>query len=429
MKKIIVTGTLALFFVSAHAFDLKNLCSTLDIHVHNNGQWISQLNQYATISNAKALMTKVTKNNMPLFDSYPLLQTLPHVTLCNLPTSIQQLNKLGAHLNTQNLWIKRDDVTGILYGGNKPRKLEFELGNALKQGADAIITFGCAGSNHAVACSEYARMLGLKPICMLKPQKNSHTVRKNLLLHQTIGTELHYYPDNETRKVGTVSHWLDIYNQMGKFAYIIPTGGSTPLGTVGFVNAAFELKKQIDNGVMPAPDYIYLPCGSAATTAGLLLGCTAVGLTTKIVAVAIEPEDKPNQLLDSVVKLFHEANELLHETDPSFMVFECPMQNLEIKTQYAGPNYAEFTPECMEAYHLLKEHENILIDGTYTGKALAALIADAQANKTNESVVLFWNTYCGLDVSHRIAHADYKKLPKCFHAYFEEPVQKLDTTL
>lgn len=415
-------------FSLPNSIPMKNICRELTIDITHTTPWIACLNQYATTYNAHSLLKDTPKPSRPLFEQYPLLHSLPHINLCNLPTPVEKLETLGTAVNAPHLWIKRDDLSGILYGGNKPRKLEFELAKAVEIGASTIITFGCAGSNHAVACSEYARMLGLKPICMLKPQENSHTVRKNLSLHQVIGTELHYYPDTNLRELGTIALWLDEYNNTGKFPYIIPTGGSTPLGTLGFVNAAFELKQQIDTGQLPMPDYIYVPCGSLATTVGLLLGCKAAHIPVIIVAVAIEPTENQDAFKEVIIKLFRETNELLHTTDASFPLLEFPMERLEINHNFCGPAYAEFTAEGMQAYHLLKTKEDIVIDGTYTAKALAALLADINTGKNNNQVILFWNTYCGLDMDTRLIQSDYRNLPHCFHPYFEESVQQLDTT-
>ena len=391
----------------------------------NNIDWIEQFNsEIAHIQHETKKQLESNCSRLPLHKKFPALE-IPHISLCTLPTPVQQLEQLGPIIGA-NLFFKRDDMTGgNFYGGNKPRKLEFELARALYNGATHIITFGCAGSNHAVATSEYSRKLGLKPICMLKPQANSTVVRKNLLLHLDNNAELHYAPDNDVRRMATFSTWLDLVNN-GNHPYIIPTGGSTPLGTLAFVNAAFELKEQIDAGLLPEPDYIYVACGSTATTAGLLLGCKAAGLKCKIIAIAVEPEEEPNEFSKNVTKLFHETNHLLHSHDSNFPLFEINSEDLEINLNFAGSEYAVFTLECIEARELLKRTEGITIDGTYTAKAFAGLLADIKTNKRENKTVLFWNTYCGTEFTDRLANLDYKKLPACFHRYFEEEVQELD---
>lgn len=422
---LLLTGFVCLNLYSDLPLPIKILAGN-NFAMKHNPDWIEQLNQ--SIYQENLDITKMLENScltLPLAKQFPAFR-IPHISLCKLPTPVQKLEQLSKEFST-NIVIKRDDMTGgQLYGGNKPRKLEFELARALSRNATCIITFGCAGSNHAVATSEFASYLGLRPICMLKPQANSHVVQKNLLLHLASGTQLHYAPNNDVRKITTFSTWLDLVNN-GEFPYIIPTGGSTPLGTLGFVNAAFELKEQIDAGLLPMPDYVYVACGSCATTVGLLLGFKALNLPIKVIAVAVEPEEALLEFENNISKLFKATNALLNTiTDNTFPIMELKPEDLEINLNFTGPEYAVFTPECIAARELLREKENIIIDGTYTAKAFAALLDDIKSKKTENKTVLFWNTYCGLNFSTRLANCDYKKLPACFHPYFEEDVQELD---
>ena len=129
---------------------------------------------------------------IPLFEQYPLLQEkLPYISLGEFPTPIQRLDQLGAKLKIGQLYIKRDDLSGKIQGGNKIRKLEFILGSALRSGAKEVITFGGAGSNHALATAIYAQQVGLKSISMLMPQPNANYVRRNLAMSHYYGAELH----------------------------------------------------------------------------------------------------------------------------------------------------------------------------------------------------------------------------------------------
>ena len=129
---------------------------------------------------------------IPLFERYPLLRDkLPHVLLGEFPTPVQKLERLGVDLGVNHLYIKRDDLSGKVYGGNKPRKLEFLLGNALRSNVKEVMAFGGAGSNHALATAIYAQQVGLKSISMLMPQPNAQYVRRNLLMSHYCGAELH----------------------------------------------------------------------------------------------------------------------------------------------------------------------------------------------------------------------------------------------
>ncbi len=414
-------------------FEEKALLSKLNVAISSSDAWISELNSIGTLSQPKSSSALTIGRTIPLFDEYPnLKKNLPYISLGTLPTPVQKLEKLGKALGITQFYIKRDDFTGAYeeskycYGGNKVRKLEFLLAEALAHGAKKVITFGCAGSNHAVATAIYAKRLGLDCICLLKPQARSHAVRNNLLMHKFANSELHYYPDNNFRKLGAISIWWDHKQHSGIAPYIIPTGGSTSLGALGFVNAAFELKKQIMNGELQEPDKIFVPCGSLATSVGLMVGCKLARLKSKVVAVTVEPEETADEFKDGIMRLFSETSKLLHMLDSSIPLMELAHDDLHIITAFCGSDYAVFTQEGQEARSVLKDSENILLDGTYTAKAFAGTLDYIKKNNQRKEVLLFWNTYCGLDFSKELSGLSYTSLGRCFHSYFEEDVQLLD---
>ena len=365
----------------------------------------------------------------PLFENYPKIKNnLAYVSFCDLPTPAYKLENLGKYLGYENIYIKRDDLSGLrllngdhLFGGNKPRKLEFLLGDAQKQNAKTIVTYGCVGSYHALATAVYANYLGLQSILMLKRQPNSNAVRHNLLLDKYYNAQFLFYPNNQVR-----NNDLQKLLLQDKQAYFFPTGGSVPLGAIGYVNAIFELKKQINVGILPEPDLIYLPINSCGTTAGLLLGIKAAKLKTKIIAVAVEPAEVKDQFEIETKKLFNETNQLLHSLDESFGLFEFPQEKLVVNKNFWGVEYGLFTKEAIEAKKLFKKVEGITLDGTYTAKAMAALIEDVQSGKIKNEIIVFWNTYCGIDYSDLTKTVDYKEFPQEFHKYFQEDVQELD---
>lgn len=221
----------------------------------------------------------------------------------------------------------------------------------------------------------------------------------------------------------TLCAWLDHNNTYGDFPYIIPTGGSNPRGALGFVNAAFELQTQIKQGLLPEPDYIYIACGSMATTVGLMIGCKLAGLRTEIIPVAIEPVSLKD-FSPAFKTLYAQTSELLHSADPSIPLLLLGDQDLLLDVEQCRADYAVFTEEGVAAVRLVNRLETIKLEGTYTGKALAALISDAPNLK--DKTVLFWDTYCGLDFSAQTSAASYKQLPTYFHSYFEQDVQDLD---
>jgi D-cysteine desulfhydrase len=369
---------------------------------------------------------------IPLFEQYPLLgEKLAYVPLGEFPTPVQKLERLGAELGISQLYIKRDDLSGKVYGGNKPRKLEFILGNALRSKAKEVMTFGGAGSNHALATAIYARQVGLKSISMLMPQPNARYVRHNLLMNHYCGAELHLCgagfesARNMPLVYATTTYQLLRHRlKKGRTPYFISPGGSSPIGDTGIVNAALELRKQITSGEMPEPEYIYVACGTMGTAAGLILGLRAAKLSGRVVSVAVNSEKFANTR--AMIKFTDKRNSLLCSLDASFPRFEFSETDVDIRHDYFGKRYALFTDEGMKAVSLMRECEGIKLDGTYTGKALAALKHDAKSGSLRGKAVLFWNTLNSKDFSDAISDLDYHDLPRCFHRYFEEEVQPLD---
>lgn len=372
---------------------------------------------------------------IPLFEQYPLLgERLPYIPLGEFPTPVQKLERLGAELDIGQLYIKRDDLSGKLYGGNKTRKLEFILGNALRYGAREIIVFGGAGSNHALATAIYARQVGLQSISMLIPQPNARYVRRNLLMIHYCGAELHSYGTGLESAINmplvylaTMYRFLRCRLKNRRFPHMIPPGGSSPIGVAGYINAAFELRKQIDNGEMPEPDYVYVACGTMGTAAGLILGLRAAKLDSRVISVRVTSERFVNA--GRMIQLIDKAASLLHSQDASFPRFEFSAADIDIRNDYSGKRYALFTNEGMEAVSLMKECEGIKLDGTYTGKTLAALIDDAKSGSLRGKTILFWNTLNSRGFPDEISSIDYHSLPRSFHRYFAAEVQPLDRDL
>jgi 1-aminocyclopropane-1-carboxylate deaminase/D-cysteine desulfhydrase-like pyridoxal-dependent ACC family enzyme len=369
---------------------------------------------------------------IPLFEQYPQLrEKLAHAPLGGFPTAVQKLERLGAELGISQLYMKRDDLSGKLYGGNKPRKLEFILGNVLRSNAREVMTFGGAGSNHALATAIYARQVGLKSISMLMPQPNARYVRRNLLMSQYCGAELHMCGTGLESAINMpLVYAAGTYQLLrhrlkkGGLPYFIPPGGSSLLGAVGFVNAALELGGQVASGEMPEPEYIYIACGTMGTAAGLTLGLRAAKLGSRVVSVRICGEKFVNT--GAMIGLISKTNSLLCSLDASFPKFEFSEADVDIRHDHAGQRYALFTDDGMEAVSLMRECEGIKLDGTYTGKTLAALRHDAKSGNLRGKAVLFWNTLNSRDFSDNISGLDYHDLPRPFHRYFEEEVQPLD---
>lgn len=362
-----------------------------------------------------------------LFNAYPSLrEKLSRVELCDLPTPITKLEIFGEKIGHQNCFMKRDDLTGKkvngirLYGGNKVRKLEFLFGDALAKNAKTIVTFGAAGSNHARATAEHAKQSGLECVLMLTDQFNSEIVQKNLLADYASGARVLFYPNSELRASA-----CELMVKNDPLVYQIPVGGSNKIGVIGFVNAAFELQKQIKEGVVSEPDYIYVTVGSCGTVSGLLLGLSLCCSKIKVIGVPVVPH-RDKAVYQRVCKLFFETNSLLREADNSIPLCDFPHDNFIIHTECCGSKYGLWSQENIFAVEVLKKLEGIMLEGTYSAKIVNAFLHDFSLGKvTEKDTVILWNTYCGIETYQETKEVSYTELPIDFHKYFTEDTQPL----
>lgn len=363
---------------------------------------------------------------IPLFEKYPTLKkSIPYVSLGEFPTPIEHLSQLGREIGADHLYLKHDGLSGSIYGGNKIRKLEFILADALQKRAKQVLTFGFAGSNHALATAVYAHKMKLKCVSMLLSQPNAQYVRRNLLYSHACGAELHHYKNEMTMYMPTLLKLFGRFLKHGRFPYIVLPGGSSPIGAIGYVNAGFELREQIDRGLMPEPDQVFVPLGTMGTAVGLTIGFRAAGLKTHVVSVRVVDNKFGN--IGKFVQLFRKTLALIHSLDPSFPHMKIADDEVDIIHDFFGEQYAGFSEQGMAAVNLAAKSEGIRLDGTYTGKAMAALIDRVKNHSLRNEVILFWNTYNAKDFSNTIKGVDYHLLPGRFHRYFEEDVQPLDS--
>lgn len=365
------------------------------------------------------------QETLPILRDYPKLKAeIPYVSLATLPTPVERLQEIGDTIGLGRLYIKRDDLSGAVYGSNKVRKLEFLFGEILRTKAKEVITFGFAGSNHALATAIYARQLGLKSASLLLPQANAHYVRRNLLAGHFYNARLCSYRNIPLLCLGIVGQFCRGTLVDGAFPRFIPAGGSSPLGIVAYVNAALELRDQIAEGVLPEPELIYVPLGSMGTSAGLILGLKAAGLKTRVIPVRVIEERmaSPKKML----QLIRKTVTLLRSHDPTFPNINISKDDLLIRNDCMGEGYAHFTQEGMVAAQLVGRTTGIPLNGTYSAKAFAALMNDAESRSLADQTVLYWNTYNSRDLTKATTGIDYRRLPKAFHRYFEEDVQPLD---
>ncbi|MFN2376408.1 MAG: 1-aminocyclopropane-1-carboxylate deaminase/D-cysteine desulfhydrase [Candidatus Binatia bacterium] len=354
----------------------------------------------------------------PLFEHYPGLRPgLPLVRLAELPTPVRRLSKIEARTYVAELWLKDDGPSSPFYGGNKVRKLELLLAAARAAQARTVMTFGYAGSNHATATAVHASRLGMRSLSMLLPQLNAAYLRNNLLVSAAVGAEVREYSSKLALYLGSAWTLWQLKRREGKSPFVVPPGGSSPLGTVGFVNAAFELADQIEEGLLPLPKRIYVAAGSLGTAVGLGIGLAALRLDSKIVAVRVV--DSKYVSASKAKSLWTKTVALLKKADPSFPDVGHAVERLEIRDEFFGGCYARPTAESTEARRLASRLEGLDLDVTYTSKALACVLADAREGKTKGGPVLFWNTCNSSDLTDLAAEAQPVDLPRRLQRYFE----------
>ena len=341
--------------------------------------------------------------------------------LGDFPTPVQRLKNLERELRTDTaIWIKRDDLSDELYGGNKVSKPEFTFGDAMSRGKRSVVTTGGIGSNHALATAIYGSHLGFKVLLPLFDQSLTAHVRENLLLDYFFSAELVYgggYVNTALKGFKKMWEWR---RRDGYFPYFIPPGASNEIGTVGFVNAMFELKEQIDRDELPRPDLIFVTLGSCGTMAGLLLGSYLSGLNIKIIGVRVVDRIVSNGWV--MRKKALKTWKYLRTFDPNIpLPDESNLINFEIIHDFFGGEYGRYIPEGMKLREILLRTEGIMLDGTYTSKTFAGLVDYISKNRVEN--VLFWHTYNNRrkfdDILQKV---DWHDLPEEFHKFFDGTV-------
>lgn len=302
------------------------------------------------------------------------------VELATLPTPLERMSRLGERLGIERLFIKRDDLTGLAFGGNKARKLEYLGAAALRSGCDTLVTGGGIQSNHARTTAAAAARLGLDCHLLLDGVAPGHKTA-NLLLDHLFGATLHFtgsphdYGELET-EIDRVGAELA---RSGQRPYVIPVGGASPPGVVAYVEAARELLEQLEELGSGPPDTIVVAVGSGGTYAGLLAGLA--GSTTVLgIDVGTRPE------LETVVsRMAVDAAATSGRRDAIGAV--------RIDREFFGDGYGELTPSGLEAIRLTAGLEGIAVDPVYTAKAMAGLIGRvADHSIDGAGTIVFWHT-------------------------------------
>ena len=286
------------------------------------------------------------------------MKLLDKVSLGIFPTPVHKLENISRLLGTQ-VYVKRDDMTGIGLGGNKVRKLEYLLAEAKKQGAQVVFTTGGAQSNHAMLTAAACRKMGLEPVLILK-KRGVMGKRGNLLLEDLMGVDVRFM---DTSSYDDIYAEMDrVGKEMGRPYYKIPCGGSNALGTLGYVDCVRELR---DQGM--AFDHIICAEGSGGTMAGLALGAKLHMPGARVTGMMVDTDP----FAQITLRLMQEAAQLL-EADVTISAGDFDMRDM------CGPSYAIPSQEGNAAVRLMAQKEGIFLDPVYTGKAFAGLVAMAK---------------------------------------------------
>ncbi len=311
----------------------------------------------------------------------------PRFRLATLPTPLHEAPRLrealGGAARCPRILIKRDDLTGLALGGNKARKLEFLVADALGAGATRLITAGAVQSNHARMTAAAARLAGLEVSLVLTTQVEQPAPQGNLLLDRLLGADLHFVPSgtDEDAAMEAVAEGL---HARAERPYVIPVGGSNAIGTLGYVDGTLEIVGQL-HALGAAPGRLYYANGSRGTQAGLVLGAKMFSAPYAIHGIAVSGGEEVKR-----ARALRIANEAAVRLGSPIRLATDELLNDESQI---GPGYGLPTSACLEAIALLARHEAIFLDPVYSAKAMAGLIADIRQGRIGaDETVLFLHT-------------------------------------
>ena len=321
------------------------------------------------------------------------LARYPRVRLGHLPTPLEPMEALSKHLGGPSLWIKRDDCTGLSSGGNKTRKLEYLMAEAIAQKADVVITQGATQSNHARQTAAAAAKLGMKCHILLEDRTGfadqAYNLNGNVLLDQLHGASIAKRPGGTDMQAEMEILAADLKTK-GHRPYVIPGGGSNPVGALGYVNCAIELLAQA-NELDLRIDHLVHATGSAGTQAGLVTGLASLNSGIPVLGIGVRaPKDK------------QEANVFaLAEKTAAFLGLPGVVKRGHVvaNCDYVGQGYGLPTEGMVEAVKLMANVEGILLDPVYSGKGMAGLIdlvSKGHFKKTDNVVFLHTGGSVGL---------------------------------
>jgi L-cysteate sulfo-lyase len=312
------------------------------------------------------------------------LSRFPRVKLGHFPTPLEPMRNLSKHLGGPNIYIKRDDCTGLASGGNKTRKLEFLMADALAAGADTIITQGATQSNHARQTVAAAAVLGLKAKILLEQRVTGYSEEYersgNVLLDEILGGDIVASLPAGTDMNAAMRDLAESLRAEGHKPYIIPGGGSNPIGALGYVSCALELMQQSYEQQLRI-DHVVHATGSTGTQAGLIAGFEGTRSAIPVIGVSVRaPEEAQRQ---NVLRLTQAT------ADHLGLNMQIGLDAVQVDAGYVGDGYGKPTDSMIEALELTARLEGILLDPVYSGKGMAGLIGMIKQGRfdANDNVV------------------------------------------
>ena len=311
--------------------------------------------------------------------------TLPRLPLCRTPTPVRPAPGLGPEV-----WVKDDADIAEPWGGNKPRKLEWILAAAKERRCRTILTFGGLGTNHGLATAVYARRAGLGCVLALVEQPRTEEVERQLARLRAAASRV--YLTRDARRTALVAPYLALRHAQlrpPRPPYLLPPGGSSPLGAVGFVEAALELAAQVEAGELPEPRAVVVALGSGGTAAGLAAGLAIAGLRTGVKAVLVNDQLRLSR--STVLRLARRTLRLLAKRGADVGGVTVRADAIDVVHGFMGPGYGHPTAPAAAARELAARAERLGLDPVYRGKALAALLGASAV----DGPLVFWNTNNG----------------------------------
>jgi len=318
-----------------------------------------------------------------LFRHFPeLRERIPWIPLAR-PTPVHRLERLESFLHAAPIWIKRDDRTSDVFGGDKARKFEFVFGDVIRRGSGRVLAFGRAGSEHCLAVTAFAHHFRLRPVLALRRPHRGPDVKRILEIEHALGADMHHLGGGPRAWLRLARSLLAREGGRLPFPYILWPHRVEVWGAMGYVNAAYELKRQIAVGIIPEPERIYVPVGSGATLAGLAVGCRLADLPGRVIGVlGAHGSRRAGRIASRLTGALQRRSSRLRNAP-------CGELNFELNDRYAGgPSIA--TSSAQHCIGLLRDLESLDLDPAYGARTMAALVDDLRRQPAS-GPVLFWH--------------------------------------